>query len=52
MLIKFSNVFHISTDFLLGIEDKKQTLDVTNITEEDIKFLQNAIDLLRKKNSK
>ncbi|MEE7582264.1 MAG: helix-turn-helix transcriptional regulator [Oscillospiraceae bacterium] len=50
MLIKLSNVFHVSTDYLLGIEDKKQTLDVTDLTDEDIQFLKNAIELLRKKN--
>ncbi len=50
MLIKLSNVFHVSTDYLLGIEDKKQTLDVTDLADEDIQFLKNAIELLRKKN--
>ena len=39
MLIKLSNVFHVSTDYLLGIEDKKQTLDVTDLADEDIQFL-------------
>ncbi len=50
MLIKLSNIFHVSTDYLLGIEDKKQTLDVTDLADEDIQFLKNAIELLRKKN--
>jgi transcriptional regulator with XRE-family HTH domain len=50
ILVKLSNVFHVSTDYLLGIENKKQTLDVTDLPEEDIQFLQNAIELLRKKN--
>ena len=50
ILVKLSAVFHVTTDYLLGIEDKKQTLDVTDLTDEDIQFLENAIELLRKKN--
>lgn len=47
ILIKLSNIFHVSTDFLLGIEDKKQTLDVTDLSEEDIKLLEEIIARLR-----
>lgn len=47
ILIKLSNIFHVSTDFLLGMEDKKQTLDVTDLSEEDINLLQNIINRLR-----
>lgn len=50
VLVKLAGVFHVTTDFLLGIENKKQTLDVTDLTDEDIQFLQNAISLLRSKN--
>lgn len=50
VLVKLSWVFHVSTDYLLGIENKKQTLDVSDLSDEDIKFLENAIELLRKKN--
>ena len=52
ILVKLSKVFHVSTDYLLGIEDKKQMLDVTDLPDEDIQFLENAIELLRKKNIK
>ena len=48
ILIKLSKIFHVSTDFLLGIEDKKQTLDVTDLSEEDIKLLEDIINRLRK----
>ena len=47
ILIKVSNIFHVSTDYLLGMEDKKQTLDVTDLSEEDINLLQNLINRLR-----
>lgn len=51
VLIKLSDIFHVTTDYLLGIEDKKQTLDVTGLTDEDISFLEDTIKLLRKKNN-
>lgn len=51
ILVKISQVFHVSTDFLLGLESKKQTLDITGLSNEDIEFLQNAADLLRRKNN-
>ena len=50
ILIKLARVFNVSADYLLGIEEKKQTLDVTDLTDEDVQFLNNAIQLLRKKN--
>ena len=50
MLVKISGVFHVSTDYLLGLEEKRQTLDVTDLPDEDIEFLKNAVELLRKKN--
>lgn len=51
ILVKLAGVFHVTTDYLLGIEDKKQTIDVTDLSDEDIDFLENAAKLLRKKNS-
>ena len=51
VLIKLADVFHVTTDYLLGIEDKKQTLDVTGLTDEDISLLKDTIELLRKKNN-
>lgn len=50
VLVKLSNIFHVSTDYLLDIEEKKQVLDVTDLTSEDIEFLEHAIEILRKKN--
>lgn len=51
ILVKLAGIFHVTTDHLLGIEDKKQTIDVTDLPDEDIEFLENAVRLLRKKNS-
>lgn len=52
VLLKLANTFHVSTDYLLGIEKKQQTLDVDGLTEEDIELLVTMIELLRKKNQK
>lgn len=52
ILVKLSNIFHVSTDYLLGIEDKKQTLDVTDLSDEDINLLQDIINRLRKTESR
>ena len=49
ILIKLANIFHVSTDFLLGIE-KQQTLDISGLDEEDIRLLQHTISILRNKN--
>ncbi|MBQ8514227.1 MAG: helix-turn-helix transcriptional regulator [Ruminococcus sp.] len=50
ILIKLARVFHVSTDYLLGIEEKTQTLDLSDLTDEDIQVLENTAALLRKKN--
>ena len=50
ILVKISKVFHVSTDYLLGLEEKKQTLDVTDLPNEDVELLKSTIELLRKKN--
>lgn len=50
ILVRLANVFHVSTDYLLGRENKQQTLDITDLTDEDIALLQNIIEHLRKKN--
>jgi len=48
-LIKLASVFHVSTDYLLGV-DPARRLDVSELTEEDIAVVTQMIDLLRKKN--
>ena len=49
ILIRFSSIFHISTDYLLGL-DKTRTLDVSGLSEDDINAVQTMIDALRRKN--
>lgn len=51
ILVKLSATFHVSTDFLLGI-DNIERLDVSGLTEDDIKVVSLMIDALRRKNQK
>lgn len=51
VLVKLAKFFHVTTDYLLGFEEKKQTLDVTDLSNEEIEVLQRTIDIFRK-NSK
>lgn len=48
VLIKISRLFHVSTDYLLGVE-RKRVLDVSDLTDDDIFVLQTVADALRKK---
>lgn len=48
VLAKLSNVFHVSTDWLLGIRQGK-TLDVTGLDDDDIKAVALIVERLRSK---
>lgn len=50
ILVKLSRVFHVSTDYLLGLDCEKKTLDVTGLKAEDIEFIEHTIEFLRNKN--
>jgi len=52
ILVKLAKVFHVTTDYLLGIEHKQRFLDVSGLSEDDIELLQHTIDTLQKKNLK
>ena len=51
ILLKLASVFHVSTDYLLGVNNDK-VLDVSGLDEEDIAVLSSMVSLLRKKNIK
>lgn len=51
VLIKLADIFHVSTDYLLGINHKKM-IDVSDLSDEDMRFLLITIETLRKKNNK
>ena len=48
MLVKIATTFSVSTDYLLGL-DNKRTLDVSNLTESQIAYLQSLIHDLTNK---
>lgn len=50
MLVKLASVFHVSTDFLLGIETAERTLDVSGLSEENVQLIQRLVDALRETN--
>ena len=50
ILVKLAAVFHVSSDFLLGIERGK-SLDITGLNTEDEKILRLLVEHLRNKNS-
>lgn len=52
VLVKFSELYGVSTDYLLGVEKiDDQHLDVTGLFKREITILKEFIQILRKKNS-
>jgi len=51
ILVKLSALFHVSTDYLLGL-DKKEAVDLTGLDQEDIITVKRMIATLRSKNQK
>lgn len=49
ILVKLAAVFHVTTDYLLGIE-KDHALDVAGLEADDIAIVASMIHHLRKKN--
>ena len=51
-LIKLASVFHVTTDFLLGIQKNPETtLDVSGLDKEEIELLEHMIAVFRRKRS-
>ncbi|KAI4451886.1 HTH-type transcriptional regulator ImmR [Eubacterium plexicaudatum ASF492] len=51
ILVKLAAVFHVSTDYLLGI-DNVERLDVTGLTKDEVKLVSFMIEALRDKSLK
>ena len=49
MLKQIAELFHVSTDYLLGVEQVHHTLDIEGLTNEEIFFLEMGIQLLKRK---
>ncbi len=43
MLVKLSYTFNVSTDYLLGV-NKKQFLDISELTDQQVNILMNIIE--------
>ncbi len=48
VLIKLAAVFGVTTDFLLGLE-KKNTVDITDLDEEEIQIVVDLISICKKR---
>ena len=51
MIIKLSSVFHVTADYLMGIE-KQESIDVTGLDENDKNLVRSLVNTLREKNGK
>lgn len=49
ILITIARIFKVSTDYLLGIE-YKQNIDLSGLTEDEIKALLNLIKTMKRNN--
>ncbi len=47
VLIHIAQIFNVSTDYLLGLE-RKQEVDLSGLTNEEIKALLNLIEAMKK----
>lgn len=49
VLTKLASVFHVTTDYLLGLE-QNETIDLTGLDEDDVITVKRLISSLRAKN--
>lgn len=49
VLSKLAQIFHVSADYLLGL-DNRETIDVSGLAEKDISALRSIAESLRAKN--
>lgn len=51
VLVKLATIFHVSSDYLLGIEKGKH-IDISGLDSDDEKAVRAVVEQLRKKNQK
>ena len=50
VLVKLARMFHVSTDYLLGMTDKRN-IDVTGLDDDEIGLVSQLVEMLRDKES-
>lgn len=50
VLVKLARIFHVSTDYLLGMTDTRN-VDVTGLNDNEIELVSQLVDMLRSKNN-
>lgn len=48
-IVELSNMFSVSTDYLLGVE-KTSSIDLAGLTEQDIEIIYSLVEYLKSKN--
>lgn len=46
VLVKLANIFHVSTDYLIGMTDTRN-IDVTGLSDNEIELVSQLVDMLR-----
>lgn len=49
VLIKLARIYHVSTDYLLGMTEKR-IVDTTGLNEEEVATVSQLVELLKRKN--
>ena len=47
-LIKLSRIFHVSTDYLLGLDPVNNTVDTSGLNAEEQRVINSLINILKK----
>ena len=48
VLVKLARIFHVSTDYLLGMTDTRN-IDITGLDDNEIELVSQLVDMLRNK---
>lgn len=48
VLVKLASIFHVSTDYLIGMTDTRN-VDVTGLNDSEIELISQLVDMLRNK---
>lgn len=49
VIVRLSEIFHVSTDYLLGVE-RGRTLDISDLTKEQAEILEDLVAAMRARN--